>query len=125
MEIIESHLLKVFRKDYEGRTYYKVGISKKDQNGNYVNGYLDVRFKKDVELEDRTNIYIKKAWIDFYLKDKKTIPYIFISEFETVDQTIDRIHKENSEEQKTDPYEEMGKQVQAEQYEITEDMLPF
>lgn len=95
MEVIESHLLKVFRKDYEGRAYYKVGISKKDQNGNYINGYLDVRFKKDVELEDRTNIYIKKAWIDFYLKDKKTIPYVFINEFETVDQTIDRIHKEN------------------------------
>lgn len=95
MEITESHLLKVFRKDYEGRTYYKVGISKKDQNGNYINGYLDVRFKKDVELEDRANIYIKKAWIDFYLKDKKTIPYIFISEFEAVEETIDRIHKEN------------------------------
>lgn len=94
MEVIESHLLKVFRKDYEGRAYYKVGISKKDQNGNYINGYLDVRFKKDVELEDRTNIYIKKAWIDFYLKGKKKMPYIFINEFETVHEAVENAKEE-------------------------------
>lgn len=124
MEIIESHLLKVFRKDYEGRAYYKVGISKKDQNGNYVNGYLDVRFKKDVELEDRTNIYIKKAWIDFYLKDKKTIPYVFINEFETVNEAVEKA-KEEVKENKTDPYAEMGKQVSIDQFEITDEDLPF
>ena len=124
MEIIESHLLKVFRKDYEGRAYYKVGISKKDQNGNYVKGYLDVRFKKDVELEDRTNIYIKKAWIDFYLKDKKTIPYVFINEFETVHEAVENA-KEEVKKNKTDPYEEMGKQVAMEQYEIDDSQLPF
>lgn len=96
MEIIENHLLKVFRKDYEGKAYYRVGISKKDKDGNYINGYLDVRFRKDVEVEDRTNIYIKNAWIDFYIKDKKTIPYVFINEFETVEQTVERTHEENT-----------------------------
>lgn len=94
MEVIESRLVKVYKRQYEEKTYYSIGISKKDKDGNYINGYLDVRFKKDVELEDRTNIYIKKAWIDFYLKDKKTMPYIFINEFETVHEAVENAKEE-------------------------------
>ena len=124
MEIIESNLVKIFRKDYEGKSYYRAGISKKDQNGNYINGYLDVRFGKDVVLENGTNIYIKKAWISFYLKDKKTIPYVFINEFETVTQTVERI-KQEAREEKHDPYEEIGNQVRIDEFSILDDDLPF
>lgn len=98
MKIIENNLVKVFRKDFNNKAYYRIGISKKDKDGNYENGYLDVRFRKDVELEDRANIYIKDAWISFYLKEEKTVPFIFINEFETVEQTIERIHEENEQE---------------------------
>lgn len=88
MNITNDYPVTIFRNDTQYGTFYKVGISKKDINGNYINGYKDCRFKKDVQLEDKTKIYIKKAWLDFYVKDKKTIDYIFISEFETLENTI-------------------------------------
>lgn len=72
----------IFRFDNDGRTYYSIGLSKKNQDGTYTSGYMTCRFKKDVELNNQTKIKIKKAWLDFYLVDKVTHPYIFISEFE-------------------------------------------
>lgn len=98
MEVIDNKLIKVYRREHEGRTYYSIRLSKKDKDGNYINGYIDARFKKDIEVEDRTNIYIKNAWLDFYVKDKKTYPYIFINEFEKVKETIEKAEKEVKEE---------------------------
>ena len=93
-----------------------MGLSRKDAEGNYINGYITCRFKKDVELEDKTKIYIKSAFLTFYLKDKITVPYIFISEFETVDQTIDRIKKES--EVQEDPYAAFGNSITAEELDL-------
>ena len=42
----------VFSNEYNGRKFYKVGISKKMQDGSYQNGYIDVQFKKDIVLEN-------------------------------------------------------------------------
>ena len=36
-------------------------------------------------MHNQTKINIKNAWLDFYVKDKKTIDYIFISDFEIVE----------------------------------------
>lgn len=77
----------VFAKEYNGRTFYSVGLSKKLQDGNYENGYMDVSFKKGVELPNKTKINVTKAWLTFYInKDKRTVPQIFISEFESESQ---------------------------------------
>ena len=91
---------------------------------------LSCRFRKDVELENKTKIYIKEYWLDFYNWEyqgkKGTSFYFFINKFETVEQTIERIHEENKEEK--DPFEEMGQQVAMDQYEITDEEnleLPF
>lgn len=94
MDVIDNRLIKVYRREYEGKMYYSIRLSKKDKDGNYINGYIDARFRKDVEVEDRTNIYIKNAWLDFYVKDKKTYPYIFINVFETVQETIEKAKEE-------------------------------
>lgn len=81
----------IFRRDNEYGAFYTLGMSKKLEDGNYENGYIDVRFKKDVELENMTKINIKDAWLTFYLKNdgdyKITKPYIFINEFEIIDET--------------------------------------
>ena len=58
MNIVTDRQYMIFRKDNEFGTFYKVGLSKKDMNGNYINGYKDVRFKKGVNLENKTIIYI-------------------------------------------------------------------
>ena len=80
----------IFAKEYNGNIYYKVGLSKKDQEGKYINGYISCKFKKNVKIDDKKKIYIKDAWLDFYIKDKVTNPYIFINEFEYVEDTIDK-----------------------------------
>lgn len=117
MEIISKKEEMVFKNEYNGKVFYSIGISKKNQDGKYENGYINVRFKKDVELDNQTKIKIKKAWIDFYCKDRKTFPYIFVSEFDPV-------------EEKKDVFEEFGESIKTEsnigqQIEITDDDLPW
>ena len=108
MNIISDKKEMVFLKDYNGKELYSLGISKKNQDGSYTNGYISCRFKKDVHVKNMTLIKIKQAWLDFYLKDKTTIPYIFINEFEIIEESKD-IKVNNKVE--TDPYEAMGFEV--------------
>ena len=117
MNIEYKYQLMVFKNEYEGKPIYKIGLSKKNADGSYANGYILAQFKKGIELENRTNIYIKNAWLTFYLtKDKKTVPYIFINEFETVEQTINRVKEENK-----DPFQEMHDNIE----ETIENDLPW
>ena len=130
MNISNEYPVTIFKNVNDYGTFYKVGLSKKDVNGNYINGYKDIRFKKGVELEDKTKIYIKKAWLDFYIKDKKTIDYIFCSEFEKIEETIEAARKplanmSDSEiiqgvMNEDDPFKSFGEEV-----ELTDFDLPF
>ena len=130
MNISNEYPVTIFKNVNDYGTFYKVGLSKKDVNGNYINGYKDIRFKKRVELEDKSKIYIKKAWLDFYIKDKKTIDYIFCSEFELIEETIENaktpLAKMSDSEivqtvmNKEDPFKSFGEEV-----ELTDFDLPF
>lgn len=118
MNIENKFPVMVFAREYQGRTYYSIGLSKKDKNGNWINGYKECQFKKDVKVENKTQIYIKKAWIDFWLdKDNKTHDFIFICEFETVENTI----KKSKEEEVV----EKGGTINMEEIVITDKDLPF
>lgn len=114
MEIVNNKEIMVFKSEDKGNVYYSLGVSKKDIQGNYVNGYVSCRFKKGIELENRTRIKIKSAWLDFYLKDKKTITYVFVNDFEKVAEP--------------NPYKEMSIKTQndiGEQIKIEDSDLPF
>ena len=100
----------IFRFDKDGKIYYSIGLSKKDKDGNYINGYMNCKFPKDTELPGRTKIMIKDAWIDFYTKEKVTYPYVFINKFEIVEE------KEPS----TTP-----EKVEDKDIEIPDEFLPF
>lgn len=81
----QDHPYMVFKKEYNGKPLYSIGISKKNINGEYTNGYVPVQFKSNVEVDNQTKIYIENAWLTFYIdKNNKTIPYIFINEFREV-----------------------------------------
>lgn len=99
----------IFRKDYDGRQLYSFGLSKKNQDGTYTNGYMPCQFKKGEEVQNKTKIYIKQAWLKFYLKDKETKPYIFINEYETIEETIE---KAKEPEQVNDPFTEYGESIE-------------
>ena len=50
--------------------------------GNYINGYMTAVFNKDVELDNKAKIILKNAILDFYIKEKQTIPYIRVFDYE-------------------------------------------
>ena len=101
MEVVSNREEMIFRKEFEGKVSYSIGLSRKLPDGTYEKGFMPVKFKKGIELKDRTKITIKEAWMDFFKIDKKTIPYIFInkfdmaSDFEAIKQVSDREIKPN------------------------------
>lgn len=128
MNIETEQQYTIFRNDFNGYSYYKIGVSKKSQSGEWINGYIRCQFKKDISLENKTKIYIRKAWLSFYLNNKETIPYIFISDFETTDETIENSKKVSQSGTETatqsvtreDPFKDFGEEIQ-----LSDDMLPF
>lgn len=116
MNIQTDKMQMIFRKDNEYGTSYTMGMSKKKKDGTYDNAYIPVQFKKEITLDNQTNIYIKKAWISFYkTKEGKPVFYIFISEFNTVSEEANQYKSIKTE---TEGLNSLG-------IEITSDDLPF
>lgn len=113
MELVSNKEEMIFRNEYNGKVSYSLGLSKKKQDGSYEKGYINVSFKKGVELQNQTKIKIKSAWLDFYKKDKATIPTIFINDFDIVE-TIP------TQKLTTKTESDFGQQI-----EITDDDLPW
>ena len=108
----------VFVKEYEGRKLYSIGLSKKNKDGGYDNGYITARFRKDVELENKTRIKVVDSWLSFNTNENKTFPFVFINEFEII----------GTAKPKEDAFKEFGdnlKTKREEQVEITDEDLPF
>ena len=75
----------IFRKDFDGRAKYTIGVSKK-VGEEYKSRYMQVAFRKGVELTDKTMIQIKEWWPSWYeTKDGMTVFTMFINGFEVVD----------------------------------------
>lgn len=122
MEIISNKEEMVFRKDYNGKPSYSLGLSKKDKDGKYINGYVKVNFKKNVELNNKSKIKITNAWLDFYKDNEKTIPTIFINEFEII--------QDGEKQEEKNPFEEFGEHITTDfdtgnQIQIEDSELPF
>ena len=114
MKLIHEYPVKIFMNEYQGNAYYKMGLSKKDQNGNYMNGYIDCRFRKDATIDCSKKIYLQDCWLDFYVKDKVTKLYVFINKFDYVSDVIENSKIEN------DPFKDFGEEI-----ELTDEDLPF
>lgn len=95
MQVNSEYPVMVFKNTYNDKVYYSLGMSMRNQNGTYTNGYMPCQFKKGIELDNQTNIYIKSAWLKFYLKDNKTMPYVFINEYQLVSDVIKETSKED------------------------------
>lgn len=81
------------RQDYNGKAFYKISISKKNKDGTKYYAKKNVFFKEGVELENNTRIKIKKAFEDFWNKDKFTpIFSVFITDFEIISRPEDVIN---------------------------------
>ena len=69
----------------EDRTIYTMKLVKKNMDGEYENGYILTKFRNGVELDDKSKIKIKDAWLDFYKKDDKTNISLFVNDFDLED----------------------------------------
>ena len=89
---ITSEKVKIYAKEFNGKMFYRARLSKKDKNGQYENGYIDVKLPKDTTIEDKTEINITKGFLSFYKsKENKDVFYIVVQEFS----------KENATQEKT------------------------
>lgn len=57
MNIKTEQIYTVFRNDFNGYSYYKIGVSKKSQTGEWINGYIRCQFKNGVSIENKTTIF--------------------------------------------------------------------
>lgn len=112
MDIVSNREEMIFKNEYEGKITYKIGLYKKNKEGNLENGYMQVRFKQGVDLNNQTRILIKSAWLSFAKYENKTYPYIFINDFNIVDKGETELKTKT----KSDP---------GEQLKITDEDLPF
>lgn len=69
-------------------TRYKLKVQKKDRKENKtIYGEINCRFKFGVTLNNSQKIKLKEAKLDFYNNKKNvSITYIFISDFELVNE---------------------------------------
>lgn len=81
MHIRDNEEVIIFKND---KDYYSIGLSRKDRNNETYYGYFPCQFKKGVSVENKTRIKLKNAFISFYIKDDKTMPYIMILNYEEV-----------------------------------------
>ena len=86
MKVISDREEMVFRHDRNDKTVYTVGLVKKNMDGEYERGYILTKFRNGVELDNRTLIKLKDAWLDFYKVDNKTNIALFVNDFELAEQ---------------------------------------
>ena len=123
MNIQDDKQYTIYEKEINGVKYYRLQMSKKMQDGSYQNGYIDVKFAKCEPPKNRDRIYLKRAWISFYLsKDKHTIPYVVCMEYETAEQVIrdskKDIVKQEVKNDSGDLFKEFGEEHNDELYEL-------
>jgi hypothetical protein len=124
MNIQDDKQFTIYEKEINGVKYYRLQMSKKVQDGSYQNGYIDVKFAKCEPPKNRDRIYLKRAWISFYLsKDKHTIPYVVCTEYETTEQVIrdskkDIVKQEVKEDNPDDLFKEFGEEHKDDEFEL-------
>ena len=75
----------IFRNAFDSGISYSLTISHKNINGEFENAFINVKFKKNVDVENKQQIIIKDAWLEYYQnKDGKNVYYIFINDFDKV-----------------------------------------
>lgn len=114
MNIEDSRAKTIYRKDVNENALYTIGLSHKKQDGSWEYGYMNCRFPKAADIPNKTKIMIVSAWLDFYVKDKVTHPYIFINKYEIIEDK-----QEIPQNIKTD-YDNLGSDIQ-----LSDQDLPF
>lgn len=84
--ITDGKPVTVFRQDKTSNngvayTTYALGVSSKDTEGNWVNGFIDCKFKRGVELANKTKITINNAFYTCREYNGKAYLALMITDF--------------------------------------------
>lgn len=78
----------VFANEKEGAngkyTLYSIGVSSKNSNNEWISGYLNVRFKKGVEVANKTKIKVNNAFPVVTKSGDKTYVSFMITDFDNL-----------------------------------------
>ena len=99
MQIKENEEVMIFKND---KGYYSIGLSRKDRNGEYYHAYFPCQFKKDVNVDNKTKIKIKNAFMSFYNKDDKQVFYLMVLDFQEIENK--NVYELKSEEESNLPF---------------------
>lgn len=102
MNITSKNTMIFAKTDDKGKTHYRAGLSRKNEDEEYESGYIDIKLPKNTKLENKTKINITKGFLSFYnYKDKDyknhTIWYIVVQEY-TTNEGITKIESFTAEE---------------------------
>lgn len=125
MKVTSDRAETIYRHDKEDRTIYTMKLVKKNMDGEYENGYILTKFRNGVELDDKSKIKIKDAWLDFYKKDDKTNISLFVNDFDLEDNnTLQK--QEEKKEQEENPFANVNSKNGIKQpIPYTDEDLPF
>ncbi len=72
----------IYRKDFD-KPSYSISIGKKKEDGNWINVFIPVSFRKGVSVGNKTKVTITDAWPSCYEGKNGNVLTIFINEFDT------------------------------------------
>lgn len=86
--------VRIFAKENEGPngkfTLYSLGVNSKNQNGEWVNGYINCKFKKGVSVPNKTKIKIDRAFFVATKSGNKSFTHLMITDFSVIDEGADQ-----------------------------------
>lgn len=88
--ITDDRYVTVYRQDKTSQngnpyTQYSLGVSSKNVNDEWVNGFIDCQFKKGVEVPNKAKISIANSFYNVTEYNGKKYYKIFILDFEVVE----------------------------------------
>lgn len=123
MNIETEKEYRIFRNENNGKVYYRIGLSHKKQDNTWEHGTMDCRFPKDADIPNKSKIKIHSAWLDFWLKDKVSHPYVFINKYEII--TENKQQEEPTEEANEFSAMSINTNYQENEIKINDNDLPF
>lgn len=66
-------------------TQYSLGVSSKDKDGNWVNGFLDCQFKKGTDIPNKAKIEITNSFYTVSEYNEKKYLKLFVLDFNIVE----------------------------------------
>lgn len=60
-KIVPNYKYRIWRKDFNGKTFYNILVSQKEYDNTESKYYIPVTFKKGIEVANETDIIIKHA----------------------------------------------------------------